>query len=230
MADERGQRARADARVARRRSRRRAAGGCCRAGGAPRGGGGGGDELGGEGGGEGVEGRGRSGWSERSDTESVMRAGRDGWARKKWRETPVTCERRRRAGGRLVAGAASRRRATRNKGGKRGLRVAASSCGIEGGGDQPTCWSRHAVAKCLSLLQHANANGRWIGKERRRIGSLGEGEVGRQKSQAARYTHIVCDSVGKIVSQIVEVYIHGLKVYIHLSIRAFEILLPKQPL
>jgi hypothetical protein len=111
---------------------------------------------------------------------------------------PLTCESRRWAGGRLEAGAASRRQVTCNKGGKRGRRVAASSCGVEGGGDQQTCWSRHAVVKCLSRFPHANANGRRIGKERRQIGSIWEGEVGRQKSQAACDTHIVCDSVERL--------------------------------
>ena len=56
----------------------------------------------------------------------------------------VTCERKRRAGGRLVAGAASGG-GERKAGDKRRRRVAFSSCGVEGDGDQQTCGSRHTV-------------------------------------------------------------------------------------
>ena len=44
--------------------------------------------------------------------------------------------------------------------------------GVELGGDQQTCGSRHAVVKCLSRLPHANANGWWIGTEKMWIGSI----------------------------------------------------------
>ncbi len=78
--------------------------------------------------GRGMEGRGRSGWSEWNDTERAMRAGRDGWARKEWRETPVTCEPRRWAGGPLVAVDRQRKKADQFNSERRGRATEIPSC------------------------------------------------------------------------------------------------------